>query len=230
MKNGETFSHLTSVSTAKQTKGKGRFNRVWLDSQGDFLFSILIKKELSISDFSILNYLAPLSIAIFLKKIIPEVKIKFPNDIIISNKKLAGILVETSIDSNGFKYGVLGYGLNIETIPNIDKNGIHPTFLKKYTSESLELNSTIKEVKKNIEKLLNDTNFKDKIISSYNEFLSKNISYNFQFPNNEIKRFKIDYLDSEENIYVSNDKIKNFKLPKEVTYISDSEVLENDLS
>ncbi len=123
----------TIVSTAHQTTGRGQMGNRWHSEAGKNLtFSMVIYPGfLSLQKQFVLNMAVSLALVDYLKAIIPDVFIKWPNDIYISHKKIAGILVENSITGNQIKQTVIGIGLNVNQI-------IFPPDLANPTSLTLE--------------------------------------------------------------------------------------------
>lgn len=76
-----------------QTSGRGRQNRIWEASNGGIYMTILLKPEKFSDDMASLTLATGLAVA----RAIPNSVIKWPNDIILGNKKVAGILAETKI-------------------------------------------------------------------------------------------------------------------------------------
>ncbi|AMC10576.1 hypothetical protein Lupro_04670 [Lutibacter profundi] len=106
----------TVVVAKHQTKGRGQLGTSWLSENGKNLtFSILIK----FNDFKVENQFY-LSMAVSLgvlasinKGISSPLKIKWPNDILSGNHKVAGILIENVLSGNFIKQSVIGIGLNV---------------------------------------------------------------------------------------------------------------------
>lgn len=102
-----------------QKKGRGRKGRVWKSKKGDLTCSVLIKKKLNISEIGRINIIiVSILINIFEKLGLSNVKFKWPNDIIINNKKVAGILIETNVSNNIVNQFIIGIGVNITSSPN----------------------------------------------------------------------------------------------------------------
>jgi len=102
-----------------QKKGRGRKGRVWKSKEGDLTCSILIKKKLDISEVGRINIIiVSILINIFEDLGINTVKFKWPNDIIINKRKVAGILIETSVSDNIVTQFVIGIGVNIKSWSN----------------------------------------------------------------------------------------------------------------
>ncbi len=99
--------------TNKQTKGRGQYNRSWLTEEQQALFSIKTKFS-TVTNISGLSLIIALAILKILKNNykLQELAIKWPNDIYIKNKKLAGILIENQVIGN-IQYIIIGIGINI---------------------------------------------------------------------------------------------------------------------
>ncbi|MCO6148751.1 biotin--[acetyl-CoA-carboxylase] ligase [Flavobacterium sp. NRK1] len=108
--------NFTVVVAEHQTAGRGQMGAKWETESGKNLtFSILIKDLLlGINEIFSLNAAVALSIAEAVKTFkINDVYIKWPNDILAGNKKIAGILIENSIKNNGEIFSIVGIGVNI---------------------------------------------------------------------------------------------------------------------
>ena len=103
----------------EQTSGIGRRGNEWVSPKGNIYISFLIKYDLSIENHFLFSALTANSIIKFLKKYINEnINIKWPNDIIINKKKIAGIMTEI-VEHNNIQYIIIGAGINILTSPKI---------------------------------------------------------------------------------------------------------------
>ncbi|QLC65257.1 biotin--[acetyl-CoA-carboxylase] ligase [Flavobacterium sp. LPB0248] len=112
----DELENFTTVTAENQTKGKGQVGGVWKTEAGKNLtMSVLVKDFLFINDevFN-LSVLVSLSVAEVLKALnIPDICIKWPNDILSYNKKLVGILIENTLKSDGRIVSVAGIGINV---------------------------------------------------------------------------------------------------------------------
>jgi len=109
-------SNWTVVSAEFQTYGRGQVQTKWMSDKGkNLIFSILIKFEaLKIKNQFYLNCAISLGIFEALKKYsLPQLKIKWPNDIMAVNKKIGGVLIENSLMNDSIYQTVVGIGLNI---------------------------------------------------------------------------------------------------------------------
>ena len=111
-----SVENFTVVVAEDQTKGKGQMGAQWVSESGKNLtMSVLIKDLLSdINQIFSLNALVALSITSALREWnIPNLSIKWPNDIMSDNKKIGGILIENSIKAEGAIISIVGIGLNV---------------------------------------------------------------------------------------------------------------------
>lgn len=133
LKEHTDLDNLTLVYANHQTQGRGRLGRTWLD-QDDLLFSILIKDNISKPlDYT---FLIAITISNVLEKMNLSPLIKWPNDIIVNDKKICGILLE-GVGSNNIDAIIIGTGLNINSTNYSDD------LVFKATSLKLELNKDI---------------------------------------------------------------------------------------
>ncbi len=98
----------------KQTSGRGRFNRTWISPAGNIYLSILWSFNHTISKLSGISLAIALAInRALIKYGITFIKVKWPNDILYNNSKLAGVLIETISKINNTAV-VIGLGINID--------------------------------------------------------------------------------------------------------------------
>ena len=105
------LDNFTFVSADYQNKGKGRNDRVWESNKGsNLMFSILIKDPKLIDISSLLSLYSAVEISKLLESFgINNVSIKWPNDVLVNDKKICGILLEGQLPH----YVVIGIGLNV---------------------------------------------------------------------------------------------------------------------
>lgn len=104
------------VYTHYQTQGKGYLNNVWESERGEnLLLSVLLKPNFLLAEEQIwLNIAISLALRETASQFAGrEAHIKWPNDIYIGDKKIAGILLENTLQGNKIKYCVAGMGLNV---------------------------------------------------------------------------------------------------------------------
>jgi BirA family biotin operon repressor/biotin-[acetyl-CoA-carboxylase] ligase len=104
------------VTAENQTNGKGQRGAVWNSEIGKNLIMSVLVKDFLIHTNTIFNLNIAFSLAVIStlkKKNIPDLSIKWPNDILSANKKIGGILIENSIKSDGSIHSIVGLGLNV---------------------------------------------------------------------------------------------------------------------
>ena len=111
----------TLVWAARQTSGHGRFGRVWISPPGNLYFSLLLRPRRPPRETMQLTFVAALAVADAISETLPPgaaVTCKWPNDVLISGKKAAGILLELSTDDTGNVDSlVIGIGVNVASHP-----------------------------------------------------------------------------------------------------------------
>ena len=113
----EKAAEGTVVVSEFQTKGRGRFDRTWLSPRGKgLLFSLILYPKLKAGEAPILTYLAAEAVAESLSSQFNlPAKLKKPNDVLIRDKKICGILTESSGVKQKMDYVVVGIGLNVNS-------------------------------------------------------------------------------------------------------------------
>ncbi len=103
------------VAAARQTAGRGRLGRNWESPQGGGLYvSLLLRPELAVTEagkLTVLSSVAAVDAVEMVAGLRPQ--IKWPNDLILKKRKLAGVLIETERKGNRLVFAVIGIGLNV---------------------------------------------------------------------------------------------------------------------
>ena len=140
----------TVVVAKEQTSGKGQRNNHWCSEANKSLCaSILLKPKLDVAQHFLFNMFISLSVCQAINNYSLNAKIKWPNDIFIGDKKVAGILIENSIRGNKIEKSIIGIGININN--NISKlpSATSLAYFFKKTPSILEL---LELIFKNVEK------------------------------------------------------------------------------
>lgn len=102
------------VAAETQTRGKGRLGRTWSSQSGGLFFSFLLRTELPPSDVTGITLAAGYAVCLGIREFAGiNAKIKWPNDIIIGNKKICGILTEMTAQPDQTEYIICGIGINV---------------------------------------------------------------------------------------------------------------------
>lgn len=110
------LQNFSVVWTEEQAEGKGRFSRKWNSAVGkDLTFSVLLPlAKLQQSNWPNVTQIAALAIAEILEEYELHASIKWPNDVLVNQKKICGILCET-VERDKKYYAILGIGLNVNS-------------------------------------------------------------------------------------------------------------------
>jgi BirA family transcriptional regulator, biotin operon repressor / biotin---[acetyl-CoA-carboxylase] ligase len=109
-----------TVVTAKvQTAGRGRYGREWVSEEGNLFASLILKPVNERATWGQAGFVISLSIAEALLKIMPErdVRLKWPNDVLVAGRKIAGVLLEIKSDAKGNDALIAGFGVNCNSHP-----------------------------------------------------------------------------------------------------------------
>lgn len=145
---GALLPNFLTVFTPIQTAGVGQYGAKWQSTPHmNLTFSTLFTPEnLTIERGFVLNMLVPIAVVKALKRlgIGEEINIKWPNDIVITRKKIGGILIENIVQGQQIIKSVIGIGLNVnqtnfEGLPKASS-------LAKITGHTLEVKKVLEEV------------------------------------------------------------------------------------
>ncbi len=149
----------TVLLAEKQIAGKGRKDRTWLSAKGlNLTFSILFTKE-TISELNInhLNLISSLAVSMAIENLYQlRTELKWPNDVLIDKKKVAGILIETSIKGNNVERVVIGIGINLNQIAFHGSFNLTPTSLKLELGTDIDRENILAEILNLFEELLTE--------------------------------------------------------------------------
>ncbi|VXD24070.1 Biotin acetyl-CoA carboxylase ligase [Planktothrix serta PCC 8927] len=113
----------TVVIAGQQTAGRGQWGRQWQSNQGGLFLSKIVDLNLCVSQQAQLSLCSAWGIATILSDRGCPVQLKWPNDLILNQRKLGGILTETKISQHHITQAVIGVGLNWSNpVPEIGIN------------------------------------------------------------------------------------------------------------
>ncbi|MBR6346133.1 MAG: biotin--[Bacteroidales bacterium] len=151
------LENLTVISAREQTSGRGQRGNSWFSAPGENLtFSIVLKfcsgMQLKASEAHFLNYLISDVLADYLASFGILATIKWPNDIYVGKNKIAGILIENSLDGEYLASSVIGVGLNVnqEEFPNL----VNATSIWRCCGEVYDLDECLKNLLERFESFL----------------------------------------------------------------------------
>ncbi|MGE0257967.1 MAG: biotin--[acetyl-CoA-carboxylase] ligase [Alphaproteobacteria bacterium] len=112
----------TLIWAGEQTSGRGRRGRLWVSPPGNLYLSLIVRPAVSPARAAQLGFVATLALADAIGSLCGtslEIRCKWPNDILVAGRKLAGILLESEIaDNDTIDFVVIGVGVNLASRPN----------------------------------------------------------------------------------------------------------------
>ncbi|MBP1673296.1 MAG: biotin--[acetyl-CoA-carboxylase] ligase [Bacteroidetes bacterium] len=140
------------IYTDEQTQGKGLGSNTWYSHKGqNILISFLFQPPITIQNQFYFNQYFSLAIYTFLSRYVDNLTIKWPNDIYAGNKKIAGILIEHSIQGSNLQCTIAGVGININQT-RFDPTILNPTSLAQITGKEFDVTMLISELMRILEK------------------------------------------------------------------------------
>lgn len=124
----------TLILSETQNLGKGRFGRPWISPQGGIWASLILRPNIEPIHAPKITLIAAAAEILTLESYNLKAEIKWPNDLLLNNKKISGILTEMSCDMDNIKHIILGFGINI----NFSKEDIPSDLEVKATSLYIE--------------------------------------------------------------------------------------------
>lgn len=176
LKRNNDIENYTVVVANNQYDGKGQRGNSWeTESNKNLTFSMFIDNfSLATTSPFLLNNIISVSIVEVLKTYnIPKIQIKWPNDILIGNKKIAGILIENSWQNNHSFFSIIGIGLNVNQciFENLPKASSLALVLKKELDKTILLKKICNKIKENITFCTTKNSYS--FIENYHSYLFK---------------------------------------------------------
>lgn len=182
----------TVIMAKNQTAGKGQRGNSWSSAPGLNLTAsfLLTPKLLPISKQFLLTIVSSLSVYDAIEQYVTTgISIKWPNDILIKNKKIAGILIENKIAQQQIKQSIVGIGINVlqTEFPNDIKNKTTSLTLET-RDKNLQIMQLAYSIQQNLKKYLPVLEVQPQdLINSYNEKLyNRGISSLYEYQGQEI--------------------------------------------
>lgn len=120
---GGGASHGAVIWARKQTSGRGRMGREWVSADGNLFMTVLLSPDAPLAECAQLSFVAALAVADTLDSIVPDpayVRCKWPNDVLVNGKKIAGVLLESFTTRElvtDRQWIAVGIGINVDSYP-----------------------------------------------------------------------------------------------------------------
>lgn len=217
-RNNASFFEGIVVVANTQSKGRGQGENLWHSNNGDnLLFSVLLQPKCDLIYQFYLNQFIATAICQTLNHFGLNCEIKWPNDILVNNKKIAGILIENKIKGRTLHSSIVGIGLNINQSDFPDEI-INPTSMKLLLNKSIDkeivLNTLIVQIEKNYFKF--KRNEFDSIDKSYQSSLFMRNKKAFFMINNRAVQAIVREVNKQGEIAL--------EINKELKFFSNSEI------
>jgi len=208
------------IYTDFQSAGKGQPGNAWESSKGmNLLFSVMLHPiQVHMDELFLISQLVSVAIKNALDEYTTNITIKWPNDIYWNDKKLAGILIENSLQGNKIMSVVIGIGLNVNQKLFLS-NAPNPVSLFLITGKRQNRKQLLQKICQNIMGLYYEMD-KEKIRKKYAESLYRNIGFYSFEANKETFRAKIKEVQPDGMLELETEKgeQKSFYF-KEVQFI-----------
>ena len=154
--NSKTLPNGSVILSEFQTDGKGRLKRSWYSNEGENLtFSILLNNDIGGLNLNHLNLATSLAVSSSIENLYQlKADLKWPNDVLINNKKVSGILLESSTKGANFEKVVVGVGINVNQNKFVGDFNIQPTSVRHEMRKSINREKLLSEVLNTFEELL----------------------------------------------------------------------------
>jgi BirA family biotin operon repressor/biotin-[acetyl-CoA-carboxylase] ligase len=160
--------HFTTVIAGRQNSGRGRLKREWLSETGGLYFTMVLRPDLPpVLSFKV-SFLASLTLARLLHEVFDiDARVKWPNDILVDERKISGMLAELEAESDRVVYINIGVGINVNNDPSL----IEPpaTSLKNILGRAVSKKDIISRYLDAFEQRLQNTAF-DRVIEEWKQY------------------------------------------------------------
>lgn len=216
---------FTVIAADMQLNGRGQQGSGWFsEPYKNLIFSVLVCfDDLLLSQKKYLNYAVSLAVFSSLnEESIPNLSIKWPNDILSGNKKLCGILVENNLKGIKIASTIIGIGLNVNQ-EDFPKELTKASSLKIITNKDFNLDALLNKILKKLQEyitLLKQKQFQVLETSYLNNLYKKNIATMFKDSNNVLFMGLIRgvSLDGKLQVELEDETVKEFGL-KEISFL-----------
>ncbi|RMF31481.1 MAG: biotin--[acetyl-CoA-carboxylase] ligase, partial [Candidatus Nitrosothermus koennekii] len=141
----------TVIIAEEQRRGRGRRGRVWHAPKGGIWFSLILKPEIEPWRVTLLPLAVGLAITDTIAMLGIKATLKWPNDVMINDRKVSGILLDMSSEQDKINYIVIGIGINAN-IDNPSRYAYNATSLKDELKRDIDRIDFMRRLLKNIEK------------------------------------------------------------------------------
>ncbi len=157
----------TVILAEKQLSGKGRKGRTWQSARGlNLTFSILLTNIKPFEkNINLITFASALAVSHSIENLYQlKTELKWPNDVLINNKKVCGILLESSSKGKKITKIITGIGINVNQNLFQGEYRIKPTSIKLESGNNIEREKLLAEILNNFEEILNRLNKEPELV------------------------------------------------------------------
>jgi BirA family biotin operon repressor/biotin-[acetyl-CoA-carboxylase] ligase len=154
------LSHGTVIMSGEQTAGRGQRGSVWAaEPYKNLIFTCFLEYDnLSVSNHQAITHFVSLALIDFLSFFGISASIKWPNDILIGNKKIAGILIENQLENSFIKSSIIGIGVNVN---QTEFGEFNATSLRLENQEEFSIDNAAMQLIESLQIRFNTLQYKD---------------------------------------------------------------------
>lgn len=203
------YKEGTIVHTSYQTKGRGQRNNNWISEKDKNLtFSFLLSPNIKLSSQFLLHILTSISLYKSLNSFnLNHVSIKWPNDIYVREKKIAGILIENLVFKKSIHWAVVGIGLNVN---QTNFNALNATSIFNEINQKVEVKKFLEIFKEILMKEYLKISSLDQLDFYKNQLIGYQVEREYLYKSDIIKGKIIDVLLDGSLIIKSNHSLLKF--------------------
>ncbi len=216
------FAEGFVVRTDFQTAGKGQIGNSWESEPGkNLLFSMaLFPQKIRPDQQFLISQLVSVGIKKALDEYVDDITVKWPNDIYWKDKKLAGILIENSLQGRQIKFAVVGIGLNVNQTEFVS-NAPNPVSISQIVGKHIARNPLLEKICQNIMDLYCHLNV-EKLQAEYGNMLFRKDGFHTFKADGELFQARIFAVhpDGRLELETSEGEYRSFYF-KEVSFVID---------
>jgi len=210
----------TIIVTKRQTAGKGQRGNLWeTEDEKNIILSIILFPGIQPKDAFHLTTAASLAVHKTITPYLNNVKIKWPNDILVGQKKIAGILIENQVKSGLIASSIIGIGININQ-ENFNSS-IQATSFKTELNQDFNHENLLSELCVNLDfyvNLLMENNLKILLSRYYENLYKYKVAAQFEIDSDQFSGI-IQGVDESGKLIVSRDQILTAYDLKEIKFV-----------
>jgi BirA family biotin operon repressor/biotin-[acetyl-CoA-carboxylase] ligase len=159
---------FTVVIAGHQKKGRGRLNRIWISDVGGLYFTLVLRPRIPVALSSRVSFLASMTLAHVLRKLGGlNAKLKWPNDILVDERKVSGMLTEMEAEADQVNFINIGIGINVNNEPV--RSELQAASLKELLGRPVSRRDLLDQFLNEFEARMRQADF-DRVVSEWKKY------------------------------------------------------------